>query len=357
MLLCKKKGLNPGEITEKTVKNYIKTICEQSDGRLSVNDFKHDPTKVGSKYEFNPKIHTLLITLMATDYFDGRHNDRRLSTRSDLYLQLITNINRFLSDYDKKIIKSNPTYVNAMLEMHLTEHINHQLSSLLRTMYHSDPVLRYQFMIEFLSSITNLRKWMDRMDCNAMSTRMVYAHKLDDLKDALYQKGLFESIDLDEFMIKFLALRMHNTEYEYISDDEELSIPAMYLATKLFNITIKEDNEIKQLIDGVDNFISNEERYNEIINKAKNILDLDKPHEMKVYEDLKKLTAIQYLKSEVSPDDYERTIRFIESCIAKDKWDILKIFASMGRETITQEQISKIMAIKDHSEFSEIPEK
>lgn len=354
--LCKVKGLALGEITEKTVKNYIKAICEESDGRLSVSDFKHDPAKPGSKYEFKPQYHTLLITLMATDYFDGRHNDRKLSTRGDLYLQLITNINKYLNDGDKRIIKSNPTYVNAMLERHLSEHINQQLVSLIRTMYHSDPVLRYQLMIEFLSSITNLRKWMDRLDCNAISTRMVYAHELDQLKDALYQKGLFESIDLDEFLIKFLALRVHNKDYEYISDNEELSPAAVCLAAKLFNITIKEDTEIKEMMDRVDDFISNERRYKEIIDKAKNIFDLNNPQEAKVYEDLKKLTAIQYLRPEVSAQDYEKTVRFTESCIAKDKWDILNIFMTMGRDIMTPEQIAKIMAIKDHSEYSEIPE-
>ncbi len=131
MYLCKIKKLSQGEITEKTVKNYIKTICEKSDGRLSMHDFKHNSTKTGSKYELKPQYHTLLITLMATDYFDGRRNDRKLATRGDLYLQLITNINKFLNEGDKKIIKANPTYVNAMLERHLSEHINAQLTSLL----------------------------------------------------------------------------------------------------------------------------------------------------------------------------------------------------------------------------------
>ncbi len=221
-------------------------------------------------------------------------------------------------------------------------------------MYHSDPVLRYQLMIEFLSSITNLREWMDRLDRNAMSTRLVYAHELNEFKDALYQKGLFESINLDEFLIKFLALRVHNKEYEYITDDEKLSPAAMYLAKNLFNITIKEDTEIKKVMNQIDEFISNENRYKEIINKVKSILDLNNSREAKIYEDLKKLTAIQYMRPEISPEDYDRTVRFTELCIAKDKWDILKVFATAGRGMMTPEKIAKIMAIKDHSEYSEI---
>ena len=149
---------------------------------------------------------------------------------------------------------------------------------------------------------------------------------------------------------------MHNKDYEYISDNEELSPAAVCLAAKLFNITIKQDTEIKEMMDKVDDFISNERRYKEIIDKAKNIFDLNNPQEAKVYEDLKKLTAIQYLRPEVSAQDYEKTVRFTESCIAKDKWEILNIFMTMGRDIMTPEQIAKIMAIKDHSEYSEIPE-
>lgn len=355
--LCKARDLAPGEITEKTIKNYIKEICEASDGKLSIKDFKHDPNNPKSMYILKPQLHSLLITIMATDYFDGRRNERKLSTRGELYLQLVKNINRFLDDGDKKIIKANPAYVNAMLERHLSEHINEQLTSLLRIMYHADPVIRYQLMIEFLSSLTNLRLWMDRLDCNMFSTRLVYTHDLDEVKDAIYQKGLFESIELDKLLINILALRMHSKEYEYISDNEELLPAAMYLAIKLFDVNIKDDAEINQIIKQVDNFISNEKRYNEIMQKAKSILDLNNSQEAKIYEDLKKLTAIQYLKPEVSLEEYEKTVRFTESCIAKDKWDILNIFSNMGRKTMTTEHIAKIMAIKDHSANSEIVEK
>lgn len=336
------------EFTEKTVKNYIKAICDESDGLLSINDFKHDPSKNGSKYEFKPEYHSLLLTLMDTDYFDGRRNDRKLSTRTELYGQLVNNINRYMSDIDQKVIKKNPVYTNAVLEQHLSKYISNELTALLRTLYHSDPVKRYQLMIEFLNSLLSLRKWMDKVDSEMMSTRMVYAHELNGLKDAIYQQGLFKSVNLDEFIIKFMALRIHSEKYEYISDEEELSPEAMCLAEKLFNITIKDDTDIKKIMDQIKAAISNDKRYNEIMEKAKQILNLEDPLEAQIYSDLKERCKIQYLRPTVSSEEYDRTVRFTEACIADDKWDIIRKFCQVGHH-VTEEDMEEIIKIKDHT--------
>ena len=357
MLLCKVNGFVPESITSKTVKNYIKAICEKSNQKLSINEFKKDPNNTKSQYIFRKEYHSILLVLMATICFDGWHNDRKLSTRGEMHQQLVENINKYLAESDKKIIKQDPTYVNAMLEKHLTDHINQQLCSLLRTMYHSDPVLRYQFMIEFLYNLTHLRVWMEKEDIHMTSTRMVYSHELDELKDALCQKGLFESIELDEFLVNYLTLQMKNKTYEYISEEEELTPAAMYLAAKLFKIDIKDDSEIKATLDRIDRVIENESRYKKIMEKAQTILDLEDFYEKQIYIELKSLAAIKYLKPQVTPEDYNRTVRFTEAAIAKDKWDILSEFASLGRNAMSLEQIEKIMAIKDHSEYSRKMEK
>ena len=349
VFLSKCKDSPDGGVTEKTVKNYLKAICNESKGTLSISEFKLDPSKSRSKYEIKPGYHSLLLTLLNTDYFDGRKNDRKLSTRAKLYEQLINNIDNYLSNNDEKIIKEHPAYVNAILEEHLSKHINIELTALLRTLYHSDPVMRYQLMIEFLNSLLNLRKWMDNIDSKMISTKMVYAHELDELKDAKYQKGIFESINLDEVIIKFMALRMHGETYEYISDDEKLSPAAMCLAAKLFNITVKDDADIKRILDQIDEMISNNKRYKEIMEKAEKILNLEDPQEAQVYIDLQERCKIQYIRPEVSLEDYERTVRFTESCIADDKWDIINKFLQLGRRNMTREQMDKIMAIKDRT--------
>lgn len=129
--------------------------------------------------------------MINSEYFDGRKNDRRLKTRSDLNNQLAKNVREYLTDSDKQLVLNNPSYVNAELEAQLSRQINQQLIILLRTMYHVSPVIRYKLMMEFIKQLVNLNDWMSRQDSKEIAARLVYAHELDAIHDALYQKGLF----------------------------------------------------------------------------------------------------------------------------------------------------------------------
>lgn len=329
-------------IDEKTVKNRIKAICEDSNGALSVKDFKHGPSNGWSKYELKPEYHSVLFALMNTDYFDGRRNDRRLSTRARLYEQLASNIENYLPEEEKKVVKANPAYVNAVLESFLSNHINGELSALLRALYHSDTVLRYELMIRFLENLILFRKWIESLDSKTVAVRMVYAHNLDELEDAKYQKGLFESVTLDQFLIHYLALQVHNQKYEYISDKEILSMPAMRLAAELFHIKVDGNQPVKETLARMDAEIENQSRYKEIVEKAEKILNLRDPVEHSVFETLKQLISIQYLCPEVTPEDYERTVRFTESAIADDKWDLVNKFVQFGRQHMSKEDIDAL---------------
>lgn len=342
-----KKGLTEVDITPKTIVNYIKDICEKSNGLLHPNDFKHDPFKDGSKYEIKPQYHGLLMVLMDSDYFEGRKNDRRLKTRAELNDQLAKNIDKYLSDMDRNLLKKNPSYVNARLEAWLSHHINYQLHALMRTMYHASPVLRYTFMVEFLSKVVHMRDWMDREDAKEYSSRMVYAHELDEIHDALYQKGLFSSTTLDGLLINLLALRMHDKDYTYVSDDEELSPAGLYLASKIFNYDMLENSTFKKQIDELDTLIEDDARFKSIQAKAKQILNLNEPDEYYLYMDLISLSKRRYCMPYVSPEDYDRMVRFTEDAISKDKWEILNEFLQCGRKSMTAEEIDKIMDIKD----------
>lgn len=345
--LRKEKGLTEHDITSKTIVNYIKAICEKSDGLLTTNHFKHDFSKDHSKYEIKPEYQGLLMVLMDSDYFEGRKNDRKLKTRALLNTQLAENVKKYLSGQDYNLLTKNPSYINAQLEEWLSHHINWQLQALMRVMYHAAPVLRYMFMVEFLSSIVHLREWMDREDAKEFSTRLVFAHELDDIHDALYQKGLFSSNTLDKLIINLLALRIHDKDYTYVSEDEELSPVGLYLASKMFNISIKGGSDFKKNIDELDTAIENLDRYKGIEAKAKKILDLKKPDEYMLYQDLMSLSKRRYCAPEVSPEEYDRIVRFTENAISMDKWEILNEFLQLGCQAMTSEKIDKIMKVKD----------
>jgi hypothetical protein len=284
---------------------------------------------------------------MLSDYSDGRKNDRRLSTRAELYDQLVDNINKFLSEEDKKNIKQHPTYYNAILEKNLTTQLTNELATLLREIYHSDPVLRYQLMIETIYHLHGLNKFITEQNVRAESTRMVYAHDLDQLSDAIYQKGIFGASELDEFLTYYFAFKINGKDYEYINEDEMLSIPALFLAKQLYSITIKSDNEISKIIDEVETTIQNQKEFKRLMDKVNRIFSPDDAVEARLLKKINKMLLIEYMRPYVSPDDYNTAVRFTEECIKKDKYELLNEVIGVGRRAMSDEEIKKIMEIKD----------
>lgn len=321
-------------ITEKTVRNYVKEICDNSQGLLCTNDFLQSDN---CKYEFKPRYHGLLLTLMNTDCFDSRKNDRKVRTRSKRYKKLVENIEAYLSDSDKEVVKSIPAYINAALEGYLSYHINSELSVILRTLYHLDPVVRYEFMLDFVRHLAAFRKKVNRADSRSFSTKIVYSHELDGQKDASYQKGMFESITLDRFLINYLALLVHDHSY----DDTPPSISAVTLLRLLFpglNMELNTDD----VVDYLESTVEDRPRCRELIEKARSVFDCSDPIEREVFELLENVVCSQFLRPQVSEQEYQQAVRFAESCIADDKMDILNKFIRLGRENYTEEELDAI---------------
>lgn len=331
-------------IDEKTVKNRIKAICEASGGALSNDDFRKDASDIRSKYELKPKYHATLLTLVNTDYFDGRRNDRLLSTRAELYKQLTSNIEKYLPEPEKKEVKSNPSYVNAVLEEALSEHINRELGAVLRSLYHIDSVMRYAVMIHFLDNLRPFRQWVEFLDYKEAATRMECSNILDHADDDIYQKRMFESETLDEFLIHYLALQVHHEKYEYVSDDETLSMSALYLLTHLFPVVgIDKNSSVSEMLQQIEAQIENKPRYQELTEKAERILDLHDPAERKIFLALKDLIKMQYLCPEVVPEEHNRMTKYTELVIAEDKWDLIHKLAQLGRMGMSDEELKAMV--------------
>lgn len=102
-------------VDEKTIRGRVQKICENSNGLLKLEYFKSGPN---GAYKFEPAYNELLLTLIATECFDGRKNDSRVSTRSAIYDQLLKNIER-LPNKMQETIKQHPSYLNTKVGCNL----------------------------------------------------------------------------------------------------------------------------------------------------------------------------------------------------------------------------------------------
>lgn len=94
--------------------------------------FVKEPSKSNSKYAFKPEWHGLLLALMDTEYFDNRKNDRLLGTRENKYRDFTVNVEFYLDEKTKEIIKSYPGYMLAACEGIASEAINYRMQTVIR---------------------------------------------------------------------------------------------------------------------------------------------------------------------------------------------------------------------------------
>ena len=283
------------------------------------------------------------VALMDSGYFEGRKNDRKLKTRADLNRQLAENVEKYLGSEDKRIVMENPAFINAELESRLSKHINQELVILMRTMYHVSPVIRYKLMLDFFKALVNMRVWMSRQDSKEEATRLVYAHELDEIHNAIYQKGLFSSKSLDELLISLLATRMHDEEYVYVDGDEEMTPIGVYFATLVFEGEFPDTSAVKRQLDELERTLNDDSRVQTIRKKAEEILDLKDPFEQFLYDDLIRMAKLRLCTPYVSPEEYERMVRFTESAIAQDKWDILNRLMKLGDHPLDEKAVASLM--------------
>ncbi len=309
--------------TRKTVINYIAALCEDSNGLIEISDFKKNPGNEKSPYIIKPEIHGLLLALFDSEYFDGRMNDRKLATRDKLHRSLVDNIELYMSDVDKKIVKAHPSYITAVLESELSERLSNELSNITRTLYHSDPIKRYQLMTYVIQELVRIEKRISLEDAAIAPIKIAYADIVNKGEDGKYQKAIFQSDTLDSYMIKLLAHRVFKSKGALVNDGEIIPYPAISLMQKMFQIDFIDGSNEKIALDHMDQMISNDAKFKEIGVKARQILNLEDTIEALIYTSLMNMCKIYFLAPQVSKEDYKRALEYTEKVIAKNKWDIL----------------------------------
>ncbi|MNW32998.1 hypothetical protein D3C74_99520 [compost metagenome] len=308
----------------KTIRRLIKKICELSAGKLKVSDFQVPRDNNKPMYLIQPEHHGFILPLIDSKYLLDNKNDRKLSTREELYRDLVVNLETYMSEKDFKIIKSNPAFMNAKLECLLSESINKQILILLQNLFHSDEVLRFRLMEKTLNTLIELNRIVMKQDAYMFSSKLVYGHAFNESTDGEYKKDMLQADGLAQFIIQLLGLKMHGEKYEYLSDDEKLSYPALWAAAQMYDFEIKPETDAGQELNKISAAISDNEKFKTLVKKAKEILNLDDPREFFMFKDIIRLSAAYYLMPFVDDEDYKNIIKFTENAISNDKWDVLQ---------------------------------
>lgn len=348
--------IEPDYIDEKSVRRYINKLCKMSCGILKADEFKTGKKK---SYEFKPEYHDILISLFDTDYFGGNKNDKRIEDRTKLHAQIAHNIGKYMKGKDKEKLQKDPSYLNANLEAKIMPIITNELTCMLNTMYNADPSIRYQYMLECMDRLVGIRRWMNEWNERIKIIRRSFAQNdAEQIKMADEGEGLFKNDTIDMLMIKLLDARRKNQEYKYITEDEELSYPAIYIATKQYDISMLTENELYQWFAQVELNVSNSMRYKSIMEKLNIVLNKNDLLEGKILDSLDKIVKSELVAScaKVTPYDYNKLIRFTEDSLQEDKEKIRDICDEKVDVKLDKEVLDEIMAIKDRAEQKRKPD-
>nr|WP_307989823.1 hypothetical protein [uncultured Niameybacter sp.] len=340
----------PDCINEKTIRRYIDKLCKMSGRILKTSEFK---TGENNAYEFKPEYHDILIALLDTDYFGGNKNDKKIEDRAHLHAQIASNIGKYVQGKDRKKLQNDPSYLNANLEAKLMPIITNELTCMLNLMYNADPTIRYQYMLECMDRLVGIRRWMNEWNERIKIIRRSFAgNDVEKIKMADAEEGSFKNDMLDMLMIKVLDARRKNEEYHYITDNEELSYPATYLASKQYDISLLTESSLYQWVKQVEINVSSTMRYQSIMDRLNTVLDKNDLLEGKILNSLDKIVRSEIVAAcaDVTPYDYNRLIRFTEDSMREDKEKIRDICDEKVDVKLSKEVLDEIMAIKDRVE-------
>lgn len=316
-----KYGKRAHEQTEKNIRRKIIAICQKSEGLLSDSDFKEN-----NKYVFKPEYHGFIIPLIDSTYLLEGKNKRKLKVRNELLEDLLVNIETYMTNEDLEIMKTNPAYYNAKLESLLSSAINVQLIQLIREVFHADEVMRYQEMKQVLDTLVELNQKITVNNAHIESAKMVFGVAHEEEEDGRYRKALMQADNIGDFLVHLLSLKVKGKRYEFLSEEEKLTYPALWTMTKIYECEMNYATQAGKDLVEMDIAIGNQERFKEILKKAKQVFDLHDPYENIMFNNVIKQAMACYAMPYVSENDYVQMVRFIESAMAENKWDLLDKF-------------------------------
>lgn len=327
-------------VDEKTIRKRVQEICKRSEGLLKVKDFKRGPK---DNYKFDPEYNELLLALLATECFDKRRNDSRVSTRAEIYDQLLQNIDR-LPNKTQEIIKQHPAYLNTELECKLMKEIAYEMAANIGVLSSANTTLRYHLMYQFLNMLVEFRRSAQEEDALISVDRIIDSRSIHYYNDAASEAKhrAFEAEKLEDFLICLLAIQKAGKTFQYISLDEILPYPGVQLARRVFHINVPSD--VAKKLEAYEKQLFNEPRYRELKEGLEKLLDLDNEQERLIYEQLVRVIEIEYLRPKISSEDYNRMIRFTEDAVSAKKEEMLE---ELNEELRRREKI-RAGSCRDH---------
>lgn len=327
------------------IRDRIDDICNLSNGLLVKKDFVKNSQVKKSKYEFKPEWHGLLMTLMDTEYFDNRHNDRLLSTRETLYRDLVVNIEIYLQNEDKETIKSFPGYLNAKCESLASEAIAFQIQELIRTAMHTDEVVRLRLLRRIHNTLDKLIAENNEEHNRIWSTKLVYSHSFDDTEDGEFLSALFDADKLPLFIVNMLAYKVKKGGMQ--SKKEQLNYRAIYDQARIDNpVKLVAESEYEEFTSEINRKSFDNAQFESLMKRICSVMDLNSPIEKQLYNAFCEVAKIYCIRDKIGIEEIEKSKKIYEAAFKQDIFDLLNEFANGDWNSPTLKELQRVQSLE-----------
>lgn len=339
----------------KKIKGRIAEICKMSGGTLTEDMFRKDKKNSRSMYYFPPESHGLLLTLLDTEYFDNRKNNRKLSTRENLYRDLTVNVDLYLQSEDLEMVKSNPAFTAAKCEGMLSEAISYMIHRLIGNAMNSDETIRIQQLRRIYNSLCEVEETNSTERIHLYSSKMVYKYAFEEMPEitegADTYKELFGTDNLINYLVCLLAVRMRGLDFQGLRKEEQMNYWTLYQKAKIEEdplwVELEQIDEEK-LLDELERKSVANERYQCIMQKALRIFNLENPDEQRLLNDLVYVTRLRFILEQMDEHEAAVSMKYYEAAMQKDMFDWLNEFAESDFNTPTIRELNRINRVAEH---------
>jgi arsenate reductase-like glutaredoxin family protein len=256
-------------ITDRSVRDILKKLCNKYE-ELNLQDFKE-----GRPYKFKASWNGLLTTLIEVaglPQYDNRKDQSSLEGHTEHLNVLITGINTYLNDIDRKLVKSHSTYQQAELELKLYDSLLHRIGNVVNQVGMMPSFLRFQT----LAGINEALEYVP--------SQMAHVHSRYLLQKQLYKKDAEESNeinttsfreDLEAYLVSLLNLRLQGQDG--IDESFKIEVVGSTLLEQLVlgDLTAVQSNGIETLVTKTREDILEQSEIKQTLQKVKTVLDSD----------------------------------------------------------------------------------
>lgn len=218
-------------VDEKTIKNYIRRLCQSGNG-IKESDFK-----MNGKYIVKPEIQNIFFILVNANW--GKNHKHKIRYKKQISEELIKKIEKNLNAEDKKRIQSSEPYLNAKLEKDLIEQYFLAWHMLNEEIFQADTKMRFRYIETIIRTVSKMRNMIavNKKACKQSEHRtknMMPAYLIDekisdslekalvsDMVRKLRKEELVQEADLDE-VIKKIAYGIKTFDEDQLREKNNL---------------------------------------------------------------------------------------------------------------------------------------